>query len=62
DSEFLTEYGKILRQEDGNIDKALRAESNTRDKDMFLKGQLHELKIVYERLATLVQSIGGNIG
>jgi hypothetical protein len=62
DSEFYAEFQKILRTEELNLFKALRAESNSRDKDMFLKGQLHELKIVYERLATLVHSIGENLG
>uniref|UniRef100_A0A6M3K3A0 Uncharacterized protein n=1 Tax=viral metagenome TaxID=1070528 RepID=A0A6M3K3A0_9ZZZZ len=62
DSNFWAEFVKLLKEEDLNIDKALRADSNSHEKDMFLKGQLFELKRVHDRLAKLVHNIGGEVG
>ena len=62
DSEFYVEFMNILRNEEKKLIQALRAESNDRDKDMWIKGKLFELNIVYGRLATLVKSLGENLG
>ena len=60
--DFYAEFTKILQKEQMDIYKALGVESNDRDKDMFSKGRLHELNVIHTRLATLVKSIGENLG
>lgn len=62
DSEFWEEYTKLLNTEHKRIYQALNVESNTRDKDMLLKGELKGLKLVQRKLGDLVSSIGAKTG
>ena len=62
DSAFYSELRAVLLKEEKSLIDALKAESNDRDKDMWIKGKIYELGIIHKRLEDLVRSIGETLG
>lgn len=62
DKGFWTLAGKLFDQMETNLSMRLNQPSNTRDVDMYLKGQIHGAKDIKRKLNELMRELKSGVG